>query len=219
MKIAIIATGRSRSILLSEIIGYQNPTLRCLYEQYTYDAHDNISVQETTSSLKKEDNFIVKIMGHNLTTKVEDFNLYMYDQIYFIERHDFFEQCSSLQVAITSKHWMTYGHDRLGMFLRNKRRYHLTKELIVNQATYISNYMKFKLAVKNPTEIVEYNDAILLSSSKRNNIMANNFNYSQMITNYQQKQKVNEIFDRYFDYRNSQCCLDEFISEINLLDW
>ena len=76
----------------------------------------------------------------------------------------------------------------------------LRKDQVITVASKIANYLRLKRAVTIPIDQFEYNDDFLLTESNKVTIMASGFDYSRMITNYHQKQKVNEIFNRHFNF-------------------
>ena len=124
MKIAVVSTGRNRCTLLAKYLHATHPELEFCGEFYNAgrdsegnptdpgersiinQARNMQNLSELTDELLAKENYVVKIIAISLTydnnldpalLKLEE-----YDQIHFIERHDFFEQCCSWEVSLTT---------------------------------------------------------------------------------------------------------------------
>jgi hypothetical protein len=129
MKIAVVSTGRNRCTLLAKYLHATNPELEFCGEFYNAwrDKDGNVedpgsrilnpdiggdpnqqiqSIDNLTDELFAKENYIVKIMAISLKGfKDLDpavYRLEEYDQIHLIERHDFFEQCCSWEIALST---------------------------------------------------------------------------------------------------------------------
>jgi hypothetical protein len=218
MKIAVIATLRTRSTLLVEILRAKYPHLQCFYEIYTYHLTDGISVPTTTEILSKADDFIVKIMANNLfDANTSDLKLQGYDDLYFIERHDFFEQCCSLEIASVTDKWVQWK-DNTEPQIDKRLTFNLSKSSIVYNARCVNQYLKIKSDVfSSRNKIFEYNDDAIVSGKidDKRIILPTNLNYSTMFKNYELKSTINSLFNNHFNYALMTSDFIGFVEALN----
>lgn len=208
MKIVIIGSARSKSTILAEQIKHVYPNLHCYYELYTYQLKKNYSIEEITSTINQDD-YIVKIMGHNLRDNIEHFDLERYDKIICVERQDFFDQCCSLQVCLNTGIWHQRGSTDCYTTVRTQE-FELENGVILQQAHDISNYLTIKqyLINKNLPFITKSYHEIDYGSI--NGLAESNLIYDKIILNYHWKDSINDCFVRNFSYAPIKNNLNDF---------
>jgi len=217
MKIAIIGSARSRSTLLVEIIKFQNLNIPCYYEYYTYTNPLLKQLPDLTTKLFSKDNFIIKILGHNLkNNEVSVLNLERYDQLHLIERHNFFSQCCSLQVAADTKIWLSFNNLAKYQPIKSKK-YHLQSNLINWMAQDIANYLKIKQFLNQKNISYKLYDYDSIFSEKVSNTVLQDpkLNYKQIIHNYDLHDQINTVFNKYFSYDSCLHNVEDFTLEVN----
>lgn len=216
MKIGIIGSARSRSTLLTEIIQLENLNIPCYYEYYVHTK--NHPIETLTNVLFNKNEFIVKILGHHLENNdVRLLNLEKYDQLHLVERHDFFNQCCSLQVVYDNKIWLSrnnsseYDHIKL-------KKYYLEKRTIEYMAKDISNYLKIKkyLIDKNINYKLYNYDSIVSDKVSENILQDPKLEYQQIINNYDLHDQINECFSKYFSFQTCDYNLNTFLQKITV---
>lgn len=223
MKIAIIGSGRSRSTLLARYLHNQNKNLIFHDEYYTHAIRKGeYDLTNITTELFKDNDFIVKIMSHNITmdTNLSVFMINQYDEIHLIERHDFFDQCCSWQVCIQTDIW----HLSPGCNVSGENQYDEIKQqkftvdlyTILGHANSVSNYLKMKKYLNEndiPYKLHTYESAKKYGIQQYT-ISTSNLRYNNIITNYELKESVNLLFEKYFSYENASCDLEQFSAEV-----
>lgn len=215
MKIAIIGSARSRSTALTEIVRESNTNLKCLYEFYTYGIHANKSIASLTKEIMSRDNVIVKLLGHNFKGEIDDFSLTSYDIIYLIERHNFLEQCCSLQICVDTQIWLARFSTSKYQEIKLKK-FTLHKNTIVQMAKDIKNYLTFKKFVTANSipheqryyESITFNNKLLIDPK---------LNYKALFIDYAEYESLNNIFSKYFDYTTYQNDYTDF--ELAIDNW
>ena len=201
MKIVVIGVARSRTTVLIEKLRIAYPHLNCLYEYYTHGLKTNNSIINLSQSLVTKNNFIVKILSHNglSSTNPQDFCLEQYDQLFLIERPDFFNQCCSLEFSGATNIWhrrrLSDSHEKILL-----QKFLLKKDIILFQAQSVAKYLEIKKYIidnKLNYFLHDYND---FESVPKTIIAENNLNYSKIFKNYHLKNDVENLFFKYFSY-------------------
>ncbi len=225
MKIAVVAAARSRSKLLSLYLHSLNPELSSYDEHYTFEINKgNTDLESITKSLVKENNYITKIMGHNLVSgySPEVFEYKVYDQIHLIERYNFFDQCCSVHVSKNTGIWHLMNTDTLKLkqhVVIKKQHFTLTRATIQEQSQTVAKYLtikKYLLDNDIPFTLHTYNEAVNYSVFQ-SKILPNDINYQSIITNYHLKDRVNSLFNEYFCYENAESDLESFIDKLSTI--
>lgn len=202
MKILVIGSARSRSSVLVEMLRVQYPKLKCLYEFYTYN-HQN-TVENNTNLIHKLDHFILKILGHNIRSEedISKLRLETFDKIYLINRKNYFHQCCSLQVSISSKIWHNRNDDAFSAIKNLK--YELSMETVKSIINDISNFCKIELYLQNNKisyQYYWYENLFELFNGSQNNIQESNIEYQTMISNYEEYKYIcDDLFNEKFIY-------------------
>ncbi len=223
MKIAVVSTGRSRCTLLAKYLHAIHPDFEFCKEFYTEASRDgDYDVIKLTTELLSKEDFVVKIMAGNLIEgySVSDFKLEEYDEIYLAERHDFFEQACSWYIARTYGAYHLWpdlpasGPEKFDIIRRHRSNLPLQK--IKDYAKYVDTYLKMKqYLVDHGLEFTLYTyESIKQFDEYQDTIRDSNLNYSELITNYQLKEEVNNLFNKYFSYENMTGDLESFNREL-----
>ena len=241
MKIAVMSTGRSRCTLLAKYLHTLHNDLEFCGEFYNalLDLEGNPvepgfygdAVQkpnymrnpaELTEELFAKENYIVKIMG--LDSRCQDisvFRLEEYDELHFIERHDFFEQCCSWQVSRQEHLYHQRPDDpratEQAFAAIKRRRYRLTTEEIRQAALFAHWYLRLKRYVTDnnlPYTLHTFESAKMFDK-KQNLLTDTKLNYSELILNYDLKEEVNTLFNKYFSYDTIHSDVTSFTDELN----
>jgi glutaredoxin 2 len=224
MKIVVVSTGRSRCTLLAKYLHglheglefcgeYYNSKQRKLDEFAVTPASrvytdKKIDLVESTNELFSKENYLVKLMAlcldYDNNQDASVFRLAEYDQIHFIERHDFFEQCCSWEVSLTERVFHLTNDTESERRYQNirQRKYKMTASRINHAANFADLYLKLKKYVVDnniPHSVHTYESAKMLDE-KQDELINSNLNYSELITNYHQKEEVNKLFNQYFSY-------------------
>lgn len=230
MRIAIISTERTRSSLLGHYLTTQYSQLSYKGEFYTYAyKQGNYDIISATKSLYSQDNYIVKIMAHNLN--VTDlspavFNLGQYDKIYLTERYDFFEQCCSLQVSLDTNVWHNVGDYKSARVYKNmsNQKFTVTLDTLLKLAKNLIIYLNIKkYLIENniPYTVYSY-DEVGKFGSHQKKLIDNKLNYSDIITNYDLKEKINNLWANCFSFDTLESNIELFKTgageEIRTLD-
>jgi hypothetical protein len=239
MKIAVVSTGRDRSTLLAKYLHATHSDLEYCKEFYNagrdadgnpvepgepeVDARrDDRNLVELTDELFAKENFVVKIIAISLTYDEHlDPALYRleeYDQIHFIERHDFFEQCCSWEVSLNEQVFHLTNDPAREKRFRNirQRKYKMSASRINYAANFVELYLKIKKYVVDnhiPHSVHTYESAKQFDQ-KQNELVDSKLNYSELITNYQMKEDVNAAFNKYISYDNMTIDLPSFKTAI-----
>ena len=223
MKIAIIGITRSRSTLLAQYIHSRNRSLDLYNERYTYALeHQGNDLNSITSELVNLDNFIVKIMGHNLNGhigEVDVFNFSMYNEIHLIERDSFFDQCCSLQVSLDTGVWhkiaglekSTKEYEQI-----KKQKFLLHQRTILGIAESLSNYLLIKkYLLENGIKFKLHTYDSVKKYAMQQDVLANpNIDYQDLIINYYMKEKVEQLFTDSFSLSEAKSDLNLFKSGV-----
>jgi hypothetical protein len=235
MKIIVVSTGRARCTLLAKYLHILHDDLEFCGEFYnaqqakldrqvekfavtpsmrkdflTDPTGENIDLVKSTNALFDKENFLVKLMALCLDfDKNQDpsvFRLAEYDQIHFIERHDFFEQCCSWEVSTKEKVFHLTNDPEIGKEFSNirQRKYKISPERIEHAATFVDLYLKIKkYATDNnlPYTVHTYESAKQFDKTQ-NELVDAKLDYSELITNYHLKEEVNKLFNKYFSYND-----------------
>jgi hypothetical protein len=224
MKIAVVSTGRSRCTLLGYYLHTLHNDLEFVREFYTEASMEQrYDVIELTEELLAKENYIVKIMALNMYDGYEprDFKFEEYDQLHLIERHDFFQQCSSWHVALTYQYYHqrsdreTHSEKTFNMIRQQKSKIHLDK--IKNYAKFVEAYLRFKEYIIDKNldyKLYTFEDAKQYGD-KQTVVQDSKLDYSTMIKNYHLKDTVNEIFNKHFSYENVTYDYKAFCDEIS----
>lgn len=241
MKIAVVSTGRARCTLLAKYLHTVNSDLEFCGEFYNSPRDsegnpvepDKISadvqhpmsiktVTEITDDLFSKENFVVKIMGLDASGQdFSEFRLEEYDQLHFIERHDFFEQCCSWQVSRQEQLYHQRPDDpratEQAFDAIRRRRYRLTTEEIRQGAMFAYWYLKLKRYVTDnnlPYTLHTFESAKMFDK-KQSILTDTKLNYSELILNYHLKEEVNALFNKYFSYSTINADLTSFTNDLN----
>jgi hypothetical protein len=181
---------------------------------------------ESTNELFSKENYLVKIISHCL--KFEEnhdpavFRLEEYDQIHFIERPDFFDQCCSWEISLKEKAFhLTNDNTNKKLFenIRQYGKYKISSSMIQNTADRVYFYLKIKKYVIDhhiPHHVHTYGSAKMFGNAQ-DELIDSNLNYRELIVNYYLKEEVNRVFDKYFSYNNvtsDQEAFNEAIIEV-----
>jgi len=221
MKIAVVSTGRSRCTLLAHYLHTLHPDLEFVREFYVEsNQQGKHNLVELTQELFEKENYIVKIMSfrsdEGLIYGPEVFKFEEYDEVHLIERHDFFEQCCSWEVAHNTK---IYHHTTIAQDNISKSTYHLSQLHIYQNALKIERYLDIKRYLNSndiPYTLHTYESAKAYSD-KQSVLKDSNRNYGELVINYHLKDKINELFNQYFSYENITSDLESFNRD--LLDY
>ena len=218
MKIAILGTSRGRTTVLYYKILNQYPSLTSLYEFFNVNLK-NKSFIEICNTLSTMDNYIVKILTHDLfytDSKIEYLNFENYNLIYMIERPDFYHQCCSLEFSNHHNIW----HQTIGLKNKydgvNEMPIKLQLDTILFQAKGVHKQIEMKkYFIENQIqfEINDYNDPMF---NKSNQVTNPKLNYENIITNYDCKYLVESLFNKHFNYDTLKNDLDSFSEELLL---
>jgi hypothetical protein len=235
MKIAVVSTGRSRGTLLAKYLHSVNPDLEFCGEVYNTPRINDIeltgingnfaevNLTDLTNELLAKENYIVTIialsLGYDENRDPSVFKLEEYDQIHLIERHDFFDQCCSWEVASREQlyHISTELPDRAGGFDDvKKRKYKLTAPGIIHAADIIVPYLIIKRYITDnniPHTLHTYESA--KQFDKKQTVLTDpKLSYNELITNYDLKEDINTIFNKHFSYNDMTSNLEAFETEL-----
>ena len=170
----------------------------------------NIDLVESTNALFDKEHFLVKLMALCLDfDKNQDpsvFRLAEYDQIHFIERHDFFEQCCSWEVSTKEKVFHLTNDPEIEKEFSNirQRKYKISPERIEHAANFIDLYLKIKKYAtdNNLAYTLHTYESAKQFDKKQNELVDAQLDYSELITNYHLKEEVNKLFNKYFSYED-----------------
>ena len=208
-----------------EQIRINNPTIPCLFEYYTYILKDSKEpLSYITNTLLTKPDYIVKILGHNLhreTDSVVDFKLEKYDQIFLIERYDYFTRCCSLQVSSDTGVWLLFasqpGVAKSYEDIKTKK-FIVTNSVLMHVArdtAYYLNIKKYLIDNDIAFHLTTYDDTI--ESPKGSSLTDPKLDYKAMINNHDLKDQVNNMFNKFFDYTTCFSDINEFAKESNIL--
>jgi len=250
MKIAVVSTGRSRCTLLAKYLHATNPELEFCGEFYNAwrDKDGNVedpgsrilnpdiggdpnqqiqSIDNLTDELFAKENYIVKIMAISLKGfKDLDpavYRLEEYDQIHLIERHDFFEQCCSWEIALSTG-MFHLTPDTMPDHPERKKRFEALKKrkfkIVAERITWVIKTIELYLKIKQ--YVIDNNLAYTLHTyesakqfdDKQDELVASELNYSELISNYHLKEQVNTVFNKYISYDGMTIDVPSFYREI-----
>lgn len=223
MKIAIIGTGRNRSTLLAHYIHSQNRRLDLYNEHYTHALKlQGNDLNSITNELTNRNNFIVKIMGHNLNGHIGEpnvFNFGMYNEIYLIERNSFFDQCCSLQVSLDTGVWHKItGLEKSAKDYEQikKQKFLLHQSTIIAMAENLVNYLLIKkYLIENGIEFKLHTYDSVKRFAMQQYVLANpNIDYQDIISNYYIKEKIDKLFTDSFSFSECTSNIDLFNSGV-----
>jgi hypothetical protein len=251
MKIVVVSTGRARCTLLAKYLHILHDDLEFCGEFYnakqvkldkqierfavtpsmrkdflTDPTDATIDLVESTNVLFDKENFLVKLMALSLDfDKNQDpsvFRLAEYDQIHFIERHDFFEQCCSWEVSRKEQIFHLTNDPKREEEFNNirKRKYKLSASQINHAANFVDLYLKLKkYAVDNhiPHTVHTFESAKQFDKTQ-NELVDAKLDYSELITNYHLKEEVNKLFNKYFSYDNMTSDPEAFMAAIKQVE-
>jgi hypothetical protein len=232
MKIVVVSTGRNRCTLLAKYLHTIHDDLEFCGEFYNmkhknlegfavtpperkgFFSTDNTSTKidlvESTNDLFAKENYLVKLIAlcldYDENQDPSVFRLAEYDQIHFIERHDFFEQCCSWEVSVKEQVFHLTNEVKSEKQFSNirQRKYKMSASRIEYAANFVDLYLKIKKYVVDnhiPHSVHTYESAKQFDK-RQNELIDSNLNYSELITNYQLKEEVNKLFNQYFSYNN-----------------
>jgi hypothetical protein len=245
MKIAVVSTGRNRCTLLAKYLHATHPDLEFCGEFYNSGRDEDgnptepgelgieeqsrcdRNLVELTDELFAKENFVVKIIAISLTYDEHQdpavYRLEEYDQIHFIERHDFFEQCCSWDVSLRAGAFHLKADDQPGSVERKKkfdelkqRTFKLLPSRIFRSVEAVDLYLKIKRYVTDnnlPYTLHTYESAKEFGK-KQNELVDTKLNYSELISNYKLKEDVNAAFNKYISYDDMTIDLPSFKAAI-----
>jgi len=233
MKIVVVSTGRARCTLLAKYLHISHDNLEYCGEFYnkkqkdleklekfavtpperkgrflTDPASEKIDLVESTNELFAKENYLVKLIAlcldYDENQDASVFRLAEYDQIHFIERHDFFEQCCSWEVSLKEQVFhLTNDPEREKEFSKIRQRtYKMSASRIEYAANFVDLYLKLKKYVVDnhiPHTVHTFESAKQFDKTQ-NELIDSNLNYSELIPNYHLKEEVNKLFNKYFSY-------------------
>lgn len=218
MNILLLGTPRTKSSVYAETLSrkydahyYHEPFAMALTH---YRQSDSLSKQDyainilnvfNNKVLPKKKNNVVKIFAGNLGglyQYVEYLNFSNYQSIYLIERHDFFEQACSIQIAKNQN----FTNSNIQKTSEEKK-YILERHTVQHLKFEVMNYLSIKRYLQDNkipfiTETYERLPKKIPSFQKPLQI-----DYSNTILNYHHKTNINDIFNKAFDYQS--CLYDE----------
>jgi hypothetical protein len=241
MKIAVVSTGRSRCTLLAKYLHTLHNDLEFCGEFYNAARDDEgnpvdpglrgaddqqpksmRNLTELTDELFAKENYVVKIMGLDaISEDLSAFRLEEYDELHFIERYDFFEQCCSWQVSRQEQLYHQRPDDprdtEKAFAAVRRRRYRVTTEEIRQGALFAYWYLRLKRYVTDnnlPYTLHTFESAKMFDK-KQSVLTDTKLNYSELIINYHVKEEVNALFNKYFSYDSIHADLTSFTNDLN----
>lgn len=228
MKIAVISAARTRSTVLSSFIFKKYPHLKrvgphLFGEFYTNRIFSPTSVDDLTNELFSHDDFFVKLLGQNVSImqrpqlhfvgkeniKPERLRLKEYDELYLIERHDYFRQVCSYHVAFQTRVWNQHKTAPVNEYaeIRNRK-----FNFDINQISYltadIAGYLEIKKYLKTnsiPFSLHVAEKDITQEVSSGSEVVPSEFDYASMIHGYYEFSNIlNEVFYKYFNYETCE---------------
>ena len=205
MKILVIGSARTRSTVLLEMLREQNPRLPCLYEFYTKNPQRTI--EHNTRIIHRNNHFIFKMLGHNIKSEedISKLKLESYDKIHLINRKNYFHQCCSLQVSLSSKIW----HDRNNnAFAQIKDlQYELSMTTVESIIQDVTNFCKIQTYLQNNNITYQYywyENLFDLLNVPQKRVVEANLEYNKIISNYNEYKEVcDTMFNERFIYGNN----------------
>ena len=205
MKILVIGSARTRSTVLVEMVREQNPKLKCLYEFYTY--HPQNTIEDNTKIIHSNDQFILKILGHNIISDedISKLRLESFDKIYLINRKNYFHQCCSLQVSLSSKIWHNRNNNAFAKI--KDLQYELNMTTVESIIKDVSNFCKMQTYLQQnniPYQYYWYENLFDSFNVPQKRIQAGNLEYNKIISNYEEYKHIcDTMFNEKFIYGNS----------------
>jgi hypothetical protein len=245
MKIAVVSTGRNRCTLLAKYLHATHPDLEFCGEFYNAgrDEEGNPTepgergsatqpqsmgtLSDLTAELLAKENYVVKIIAISLAYDDNPdpavFKLEEYDQIHFIERHDFFEQCCSWEVSLATGVFHLKSDDQPGSSARKQefdavkqRTFKLSPSRIFDSVQAVDLYLKIKRYVTDnnlPYTLHTYESAKQFDKVQTG-LVDSKLNYSELISNYKLKEEVNAVFNKYISYNDITSDMKSFKTAI-----
>ena len=251
MKIVVVSTGRARCTLLAKYLHISHDGLEYCGEFYNKKQKDlenlgkfavtpaerkgrfltdpdseKIDLVESTNELFAKENYLVKLIAlcldYDENQDASVFRLAEYDQIHFIERHDFFEQCCSWEVSLKEQVFhLTNEPEREKEFSKiRQRKYKMTASRIEYAANFVDLYLKLKKYVVDnhiPHTVHTFESAKQFDKTQ-NELIDSNLNYSELIPNYHLKEEVNKLFNKYFSYEDMTSDPEAFNAAISQVE-
>lgn len=245
MKIAVVSTGRNRCTLLAKYLHTTHPDLEFCGEFYNAERDDESNpiepgergsaihspsmrtLSDLTAELLAKENYVVKIIAISLTyDDIPDpavFKLEEYDQIHFIERHDFFEQCCSWEVSMATGVFHLKSDDQPGSLARKQefdavkqRTFKISSSRIFYSAESVELYLKIKRYVtdNNLPHTLHTYESVKQFSKNQTGLVDAKLNYSELISNYKLKEEVNAVFNKYISYNDMTTDMKSFKAAI-----
>lgn len=161
-------------------------------------------------------NNIIKILGINLYGMyryIDKIHLEKFDLIYLIERNDFFDQVCSITLAKKTRIY----HKTKNTQIQLNQYYTVNKDIILSTALDVYNYIMIKnILVRKKISFIQFTYETMQDVDNIS-IIPNNFNYSEIVTNYDIKTNINNLFYKYFDYQTMKADISGFMDELNNL--
>jgi hypothetical protein len=251
MKIVVVSTGRARCTLLAKYLHISHDNLTYCGEFYNKKQKDlenlqkfavtpaerkgffltdpdntKIDLVESTNELFAKENYLVKLIAlcldYDENQDPSVFRLAEYDQIHFIERPDFFEQCCSWEVSLKEQVFhLIDDPEREKEFSKiRQRKYKLSASRIEYAANYVDLYLKLKKYVVDhhiPHTVHTYESAKQFDKTQ-DELIDSNLNYGELISNYHLKEEVNKLFNEYFSYDNMTSDTVAFMTAIKQVE-
>lgn len=204
----------------------------------------NLLKNKTRSILEHQD-CIVKLLGNHLPINfpkqlLSTLALEQYNQINLIERYDFYSSCASLEICMSENVWHLFdlnndipknGSQYLPYYIlksekqikekynqiRNKQ-YLINFQTVKRQAIDVANYLTIKsylIEHKVPYHLYNYSDKIL--DAEDIFIKKNNIDYTSTIANKEIQTSLNNLFNKFFDYKTCHYDLTSFLIELKEL--
>lgn len=226
MKIAVIAGYRTRSTALQEYLSIKyncKNLFEYFNERYNADLKNqnskpyHILISNLTDNLLNQNNFVTKIMGGQLKIVNPDvlsaLQLNKFDQLHLIERNNFFDSCVSYHIARYFNIWF-YEPTRNNTVLPIK----LSFDSVWLKAVDLANYLSIKkYLIDHAINFDLHNyDSEIFNGPKIGEYHKGNFDYKNLITNYSQKDTINNLFNQYFNYQTCNYDLASFKKKLFL---
>ena len=202
MKILVIGSARTRSTVLVEMIREQYPKLKCLYEFYTYNSENTI--ENNTNLIHINDQFILKILGHNIRSEedISKLRLDRFNKIYLINRKNYFHQCCSLEVSLSSGLWHNRNNNAFDKI--KDVQYNLkisTVESIIRDVTNFCKIQNYLQTNNISYQYYWYENLFDSINIPQNRVQASNIEYKNIISNYEEYKHIcDELFNDKFIY-------------------
>ena len=142
---------------------------------------------------------------------IDQLHLEKFDLIHLTERPDFFEQVCSINLAKKIKIY----HKTKNTNLQINQSFNIDKEVILSTALDVYNYIMIKKYLNDKKISFIQNTYDTISNVENISIIPNNIDYSKLVVNYHVKPIINDLFYKYFDYKNMKSDINGFIKDFD----